>query len=70
MEIIDMKKNLKRIKSRIYDDSIIIKANEINEIDHNEKELVEEEKDWDDELREEEEREYNDYNWHEEDYES
>ncbi|MFW9772459.1 MAG: hypothetical protein ACFFA2_11690 [Promethearchaeota archaeon] len=63
-----MKKRLKSIKSRINDDSVIIKANELNGLDHDEKELIEEEKDWDEELTEEEERGYNDYNWHEGDY--
>lgn len=65
-----MKKSLKSIKYRINDDSVIIKANELNELDNDEKELKEEEKDWDEELREEEERGYNEYNWHEGDYDS
>jgi len=65
-----MKKNLKNIKSRIYDDSVLIKANELNELDRYEKELIDEEKDWDKEIKEEEERGYNDYNWHEGDYDS
>jgi hypothetical protein len=61
MEVNDIKKNIKKLKARIYDESILIKTNEWNELDK-------EDKDWDEELKEEEERGYNDYNWHEGDY--
>lgn len=65
-----MKKSLKDVKSRIYDDATIIKANEENELNIDEKGLEEKEEDWDKELKEEKERGYSDYNWHEGDYDS